>query len=148
MKKRFVRAAIAAVFVILLLFLADKKECEALASDPFETPTKIRATVYTEHGTTASGAVTKYGTIAGKKDWLGCVAFLYKVNDDGSMGECIGLFEFKDTGAGFDTDGDGKGDSIKNGQSIDVWLEDDIETNLWLRDVGDYVYIFIVRGKG
>ena len=47
-----------------------------------------------------------------------------------------------------DTDGDGKGDSIKNGQSIDVWVESLEEAYEWRDALGDYVYIKIIKSAG
>lgn len=154
MKKRLIRAAIAAG-LICVLFIgqyleanARKAYIEPVTGDPFEEVVKIRCTCYCEHGITASGQKTRYGIVAGKKDWLGCVATLYQINEDGSIGEFIGQFEFKDTGAGMDTDGDGKGDSIKNGQSIDVWINSLPEAYKWRDKYGDYVFIKIIRGEG
>lgn len=154
MKKRLIRAAIAAG-LICVLFIgqyleanARKAYIEPVTGDPFEEVVKIRCTCYCEHGITASGQKTRYGIVAGKKDWLGCVATLYQINEDGSIGEFIGQFEFKDTGAGMDTDGDGKGDSIKNGQSIDVWINSLSEAYEWRDKYGDYIFIKIIRGEG
>lgn len=154
MKKRLIRAAIAAGLVIVLFIgqhleaHAKKAYVEPVTGDPFEEVVKMRCTCYCEHGITASGQKTRYGIVAGKKDWLGCVATLYAINEDGSIGEFIGQFEFKDTGAGMDTDGDGKGDSIKNGQSIDVWIESLDAAYKWRDKYGDYVFIKIIRGEG
>lgn len=154
MKKRLIRAAIAAGLVIVLFIgqhleaHAKRAYVEPVTGDPFEEVVKIRCTCYCEHGITASGQKTRYGIVAGKKDWLGCVATLYAINEDGSIGEFIGQFEFKDTGAGMDTDGDGKGDSIKNGQSIDVWINSLPEAYKWRDKYGDYVFIKIIRGEG
>lgn len=154
MKKRLIRAAIAAG-LICVLFIgqyleanARKAYIEPVTGDPFEEVVKMRCTCYCEHGITASGQKTRYGIVAGKKDWLGCVATLYQINEDGSIGEFIGQFEFKDTGAGMDTDGDGKGDSIKNGQSIDVWINSLSEAYEWRDKYGDYIFIKIIRGEG
>ena len=66
----------------------------------------------------------------------------------GGVGELIGLFEFQDTGAGMDTDGDGKGDSIKTGQSIDVWTESLPAAYEWRDTYGDYVYMKIIKSDG
>lgn len=113
-----------------------------------ETPTVIRCTCYTDTGITASGQHTRDGIIAGKREWTGCAAALYDVNEDGSIGDFIGYYEVLDTGAGIDTDGDGLGDSIINGQSIDVWLPDDAAVSEWQRAHGDYCYIFLIKGVG
>ena len=70
------------------------------------------------------------------------------MNEDGSVGEFIGFFEFQDTGAGMDSDGDGIGDTIRNGQSIDVWINSLPEAYAWRDRYGDYVYIKIFKAKG
>lgn len=154
MRKRILRAVIAAVFICFLCLLQQHEAMskvayiEPVVGDPFIEPVKIRCSCYCEHGKTATGAKTRYGIAAGKKEWLGYVAELNAINPDGSVGEFIGYFEFKDTGAGMDSDGDGKGDTIINGQSIDVWINSLPEAYKWRDKYGDYVYIKIVRGKG
>ena len=109
---------------------------------------KIRCTCYCDHGVTASGHQTRDGIVAGKRDYLGKIAALYRYNADGSIGEFIGYYEFLDTGAGIDTDGDGKGDSIKNGTSIDVYKHTLIEAKNWITEYGDYVYMKIIDAEG
>ena len=47
-----------------------------------------------------------------------------------------------------DTDGDGYGDSIINGQSIDVWVASLRDAYEWRDTYGDYVYIKIFKAKG
>lgn len=110
--------------------------------------TKIRCTCYIDSGITASGQETRDGIIAGRRSDLGKIAALYRYNSDGSIGEFIGYYEFLDTGAGIDTDGDGKGDSIKKGLSVDVWKSTMAEANGWIAEYGDYVYIKIIDAEG
>lgn len=114
----------------------------------FDEPQKIRCTCYYEHQKTCTGIMPYYGIAAGREEWLGYVCELNRVNPDGSIGEFIGYFEFKDTGAGMDSDGDGKGDTIKNGTSIDVWVETRADAYAWVGEYGDYVYIKLIKGKG
>ena len=135
---------------MLLSFSVQAKTAyvEPVTGNPFVEPVKIRCTCYAEHGKTATGTQTRYGIAAGKKEWLGYVVEINAINEDGSVGELVGLFEFTDTGAGMDTDGDGKGDTIKNGQSIDVWVESMDAAYKWRDTYGDYVYIKIFRGEG
>ena len=111
-------------------------------------PQIIRCTCYCEHQGTATLKMPFYGCVAGKKDWLWDMCQLNAVNEDGSVGELIGFFEFRDTGAGMDTDGDGYGDSIKNGTSIDVWVESLDQAYAWRDKYGDYVYIKLIKAKG
>ena len=109
---------------------------------------KLRATCYCEHGLTYSGHYTHEGIIAGRKEDIGNVAAIYEVAEDGSVGEFIGYFEFADCGAGFDTDGDGKGDSTIKGKTIDVFRDDMNGCNKWIKMHGDYVYIKIIQCEG
>lgn len=109
---------------------------------------EIRCTCYIEPGVTKSGHYTHEGVIAGRKEDLGKVAALYAVTEDGSIGEFIGYFDFYDTGAGIDTDGDGKGDSIKKGKSVDVFREDMKAAKKWIKTYGDYVYMQIIEAEG
>lgn len=106
-------------------------------------PQKIRCTCYTsnEGSITATGDAVREGIVAGKREWLNCVAVLYDMEMN-----LIGYFEFKDTGAGIDTDGDGKGDSIKNGKSIDIYRDTKDRVTDWIKNYGDYVYIQIIEG--
>lgn len=79
---------------------------------------------------------------------MGCTAALYDIKEDGTIGQFIGYYEVLDTGAGIDTDGDGYGDSIKIGQSIDVWVPDDTAVHEWQQAHGDYVFIKLIPGVG
>lgn len=155
--KKFKKAAIAAgLSLCLISYPAASAEAKGLRQvkleevkgDPFTEPVKIRCTCYCENGKTAMGKQTRYGIVAGKKEWLGYTLEINAVAEDGGVGELIGLFEFQDTGAGMDTDGDGKGDSIKNGQSIDVWMECLADAYEWRDAFGDYVYIKIIKSDG
>ena len=154
MKKRLTRALIAAVAIIALCISYHSESnakiayIEPVQGNPFEEMVKIRCTCYCEHGKTAINCNTDYGIAAGKKEWLGYVIELNAINPDGSIGQLIGFFEVKDTGAGMDTDGDGYGDSIKNGQSIDIWLDTLEEAYMWRDTYGDYVYMKIIKGEG
>lgn len=109
---------------------------------------KLRATCYCEHGLTYSGSYTREGIIAGRKEDIGSVAAIYAVAEDGGVGEFIGYFEVLDCGAGFDTDGDGKGDSTIKGKTIDVFRNDMQRVKRWIKTYGDYVYVKIIEAEG
>lgn len=47
-----------------------------------------------------------------------------------------------------DTDGDGKGDTIKTGNSVDVWQPSMKNARAWVKEHGDYVYMQIVPTVG
>ena len=109
---------------------------------------KIRATCYCEHGLTYSGAYNREGIIAGRKEDIGDVAAIYAVAEDGGVGEFIGYFEVLDCGAGFDTDGDGKGDSTIKGRTIDVFRSNIDGVKSWIKRYGDFVYIKLIEAEG
>ena len=139
--------AVTAILWILAAGAIIKLNTEAV-DDGFAYPHPIRCTVYCDSGTTASGQQTRYGIVAGRKEWMGCTAALYDIKEDGSIGDFIGYFEFLDTGAGIDTDGDGYGDSIINGTSIDVWVPSEEAAREWQREHGDHVMLQIIPGVG
>lgn len=128
--------------LIITICLVIALNTSVMAAD-FAQPTRIRCTCYTstEGSVTASGENVREGIVAGKREWMGKTAILYDQNLN-----IIGIFEFKDTGAGIDTDGDGKGDSIKNGKSIDVYRDTLEGCHEWIKLFGDYVMLQIVEG--
>lgn len=146
MKKRILYTlAIIALVAALSAEAESKAHVEVFDGNFFEKPVKIRCTCYCEHGTTASGQKTRYGIVAGMKGWQGYTAELNAIAEEGEVGEFIGYFEFLDTGAGMDTDGDGKGDTIINGESIDVWVPTLEDAYKWRDTYGDYVYMKIIK---
>lgn len=58
--------------------------------------------------------------------------------------EYIGLFTVQDTGAGIDTDGDGKGDTLITGQSIDVYVDSLDDAKAWVNKYGDYTLMMLI----
>ena len=133
-------AIVASTLVILTASIsADAKQ---------EDLKKIRCTCYCEPGTTASGHPTRGGVIAGRKEDLGKVAALYAIAEDGSIGEFLGYYDFYDTGAGMDSDGDGIGDTIRTGKSVDVFQPSMDSAVNWIKKYGDYVYIVIIEAQG
>ena len=102
----------------------------------------IRCTGYCDYGQTASGEYVREGIIAGKKEWLGRTCNLYRVNEDNSIGELIGSYEFLDTGYGIKTKtSNGIQGSLKLGKSVDVWHPTEDSIWDWMAEYGDYVYI-------
>lgn len=75
---------------------------------------KRQVTCYIERGKkTATGSSKMDGIIAAAPEYLGCVAQVYEVAEDGGVGEFIGYFPIEDTGYGAPT---GKGKSIYKGR--------------------------------
>lgn len=69
------------------------------------------ATAYCLNGTTATGTQTRPGVAASKREWFGKTAKVYK-NDQGNIGELIGVYTIEDTG----------GRPIRNRSVIDLWM--------------------------
>ena len=108
--------------------------------DGYEEPVYIRCTGYCDYGYTKSGEYVREGIVAGKKDWLGKICYIYEVNKDGTCGNLLGEYEFLDTGYGING-------SLINGTSIDVWFPSEDDVWAWMHAHGDYVYIQIADKK-
>ncbi len=108
---------------------------QRIDSEPFV----VECTAYCDEGFTASGKPTVEGqTIAGAREWLGCMAVLYKVDEDGGIGEYIGTYQFTDTGYGIDGD-------ILRGETVDIFMEDEDACWEWGRR---NVYVQVIDGEG
>lgn len=148
---------IACLIVLALLWLLGKYRivAEAREANPFVEPAKIRATCYCDSGITATGTQTRPGIIASKKEYLGYVACINAVNEDGTVGEFIGFYEVLDTGYGIETgvgeskikDGRTLG-SLETGDSIDIYMPTLHMAEEWIDTYGDYVYVRFVKGEG
>lgn len=104
---------------------------------------KGSATAYCIDGTTASGEQTREGICASSEDRLGKYIILYKCLPDDTVGDFIGLYSCKDTGA---TKG------IKNGTVIDVWRSNydscqDFMNLVYSDGCKGNVYIRIIEGE-
>ena len=151
-KKRIKNAL---VLVICSCMVFGSVHLSAKEADPLEEPVKLRCTCYCDEGVTASGKQTRPGIVAAKKEWLGYVACLNAVNEDGSIGEFIGYFEILDTGYGAET---GVGESsiikgkslgtIESGKTIDIYYPTVHQAEEWIDTYGDYVYVLLVDGEG
>ena len=151
-KRNIILELLATIVLVAVLVVAGKSNSYSAQQirdwTYYKMPQPVRCTCYIDRGTTASGRQTREGIIAGRKEWLGMMAVLYEVKEDGTLGDFIGCYEFCDTGAGIDTDGDGNGDTIKTGNSVDVWQPSMTNARAWIKEHGDYVYMQIVDGKG
>lgn len=118
--------------------------------NPLGEPFLIRCTCYTWTGNQCrNGSWPVEGlSVAGKEEWLGKAIIMYSVTEDGGIGEFIGYFDFTDTGDGIDLDGDGRGETIRNGTSIDVYRDTLEGCYEWIEMYGDYVYIQVVDAAG
>lgn len=100
-------------------------------------PWKIESTAYCCGEICADGTRPIQGlTLAGKREWLGKSAVLYLVDENGEIGDCIGVFEFRDTG------GNAK---LKSGECIDIYMNNYDDCIRWGRR---NIYIQIIDAKG
>ena len=137
------RLLIIPVIVAVLILIFGVYEL-AQASEPFI----VISTAYCndEGNLTASGRPTVEGlTIAGKKEWIGCAAALYEIDEDGSIGDFIGYREVEDTGYGKPSiEFPGMG-TIETGETVDIFISDREACYRW----GEHkIYIQIIPGKG
>lgn len=151
--KRYIRLVLIIALMMLSFWLCLYANAEP--SDPFSEPVKVRCTCYLDSGITASGCETRPGIMAGKPEWIGCVACVNAVNPDGSIGEFIGYYEILDTGYGAET---GVGQSkifsnrtlgtIETGETVDIYQPTMHQAEEWIDTFGDEVYIKLVHGVG
>lgn len=73
----------------------------------------MEATAYCVGTTRCDGGTVREGIAAGKPEWYGMVAMVYK-DDNGQLGEFLGYYEILDTG----------GKDIKSGRVIDIYMND------------------------
>ena len=94
-----------------------------------EDPARMEVTCYIEAGKrTCTGSSRMEGLIASNPDWIGRVASIYKVAEDGGLGDFVGYYEILDIGYGKSThsdvpsifDGRRCAGTIETGLCIDV----------------------------
>lgn len=148
MKKRIVSAFLCGAMLLGLTVNAKASASEFVppSGNPLEEPVMMRVTCYTDGGITSTGHKVRHGICAGNPEWYGYTAMIWAVNEDG-VETFLGYYEILDTGAGIDTDGDGAGDSIQNGTSLDVWVANELEAREW-QSYGDYFLVHIIEGVG
>ena len=101
---------------------------------------KIRCTCYCWTGNVARyGGYPYEGIIYGRYEDLGDVVIAYEVAEDGSIGDYIGIFEYRDTGSA---------NTLVNGTSIDMYRDTLDRCYDWVDSYGDYVYILRVHAVG
>lgn len=151
--KRYIRLILIIALMMLSFWLCLYANAEP--SDPFNEPVKVRCTCYIDDGITASGQYVRPGIMAGKPEWIGCVACVNAVNPDGSVGEFIGYYEILDTGYGAETGvgqskifGDRTLGTIETGETVDIYQPTMHQAEEWVEKYNDYVYIKLVKGVG
>ncbi len=125
-----------------------------IEEDPEEEPEVIavECTAYCDDVDCYGNATVEGLTCAGKREWLGCTVAIYERNSDGSVGDFIGFWEFRDVGYGQPT---GRGESklkegrslgtIEAGECIDIYIPTERACQEWGRRK---VYIQIINAVG
>ena len=130
------------IFAIIVLLFSTITTTAKELDEPF----KISTTAYCCGTTTCTGVPVREGICAVKKEWIGKTALIY-ANNDGKIGELLGIYECLDTGFGADSDGDGIG-SIQEGKLIDVYFSTYEQCKEWMKLTGGKVYVQLVDAEG
>ena len=148
--------ALSAAIVGMLLLTADQRPVQA------DNLIKVQVTCYCEPGITCTGSSKKDNIIASKREYLGYVAVVYHVADDGNVGDYIGTFPIDDIGYGAPT-GFGRSEfygrdsagTVETGLTFDfrkptnnACREFMAETYTGEGTTGSEVYLKIVKGEG
>lgn len=143
MKRKIVALLLIGIFWAAQGMTVSGEEIDPPNGNPKYEMTRIRCTCYWGDTETASGVKPYKWMLAGKREWIGKSCEMW--SEKGSLKEAyLGVHEFTDTGAGIDTDGDGIGDSIRDGLSIDLYMDSKEDAEEWNRMYGDYVYIRLI----
>lgn len=130
------------LIIPVIVFLFGLNVSAKEPDDPFQ----INTTAYCCGTTTCTGVKVREGICAVKKEWIGKTALIYADND-GEIGELLGIFECLDTGFGADSDGDGIG-SIQEGKLIDVYFPTYEQCKDWMKLTGGKVFVQLVDADG
>lgn len=140
MKKRILNVLTSLLMVGVITFTSSSH----VYADDKPYLMKAHATAYCLSGITASGAQTRRGICAAKKEWIGKTIVVYQRLPGDELGDMIGIYECLDTGG---TKG------IKTGKVVDVWQPDlegcqEFMNKVYEDECKGKVYIQIVDAVG
>ena len=135
-----------AIGLSILMIVYDKPLTARAEENPYGAPFPMYTTAYYYGDTTASGHPAREGICAVKREWMGLTAIVY-ANDNGEVGDLLGIYECLDTGFGGDADGDGIG-SIEEGKVIDVYRPDYESCMEWMELTGGKVWVQLINAVG
>lgn len=102
----------------------------------YEEPFLIESTAYCYGEIAKDGSKVREGICAGKEEWLGMTAVIYGMEEDGSVGQVIGIYEIKDTGSDY---------RLQDGTCIDIYMPDETAAKEYGRQE---VYMQLIKADG
>lgn len=167
MFKRLMTYALALSLIFSQPMTSQAEEVVVVGSDTEKAYTDVQVTCYMEPGKpTYTGSYRTDGsTAASKVEWVGYCAYLYKINEDGSLGDFIDIVEFNDIGYGAPIGHGTKSEmkqykgksagSIETGKTIDIRLSNMSACKDFMKatytgngTTGSQVYMVLVDGEG
>lgn len=132
MKKKYTIVCLIIMVLIMCILVSTEVHAEGEAY-------KMKLSCYLPTGNkTASGVYPYEGIVASFKERIGQTAILFECNDDGALGEFIGIYEVADTG----------GKSIRSGKVIDVYKENLDDAVKFIKNHTTHVYVYFYEAKG
>lgn len=138
---------LATTVMMLSITVYAKEDTQRIAKAEAGEVFQILTTAYCHGDVTATGAKTREGICAVRKEWIGKTALVWKCNEDGTQGEFLGYWECLDTGFGADSDGDGIG-SIEEGKVIDMFFPSLDAAKDWMKLTGGKVFVQLIDADG
>ena len=132
MKKK----TIVSLLSISLLFTNRTSLAVRAEGNLYNEPFLIESTAYSYGEVTKDGSMVREGICAGKEEWLGLTAVVYSVDQDGEIGQLLGIYEIKDTGGDY---------RLQDGTCIDIYMPEEAEAIKYGRQE---VYIQLIRAEG
>lgn len=121
-----------------------------------QDPVLMQTTAYIHGEICCRGEKPRRGIVAAAPEWYGMACVIYTVDQDGGIGEQLGIWEVLDTGYGRSTgdgipskvrDSDSRG-TIETGKCIDVYFPTMAEAEDWMEKTGGRVYAQIIPAEG
>lgn len=165
MKKKIIMLTILCVLASPELCRAAETNVKDCGVEVIGNPYRTQVTAYCEPGRkTATGSTRQSGIVAGAPEWIGSVAAVYLVDDDGGIGEYLGLYPVEDTGYGRAIEAEGyKSDILENkkpgtvetGLTLDFRQKSIEDCRAFMRltltgegSTGSEVWVQIIKGDG
>ena len=116
---------------VLILVMMSSVTVKAQTPNSYEEPKKMRCRCYT--GENLPGRNIAGLTIAGKPEWVGKTCIVYEEDEDGSLGNPIGIYEFT---------------VASDEDNIKIYRASNNDCATWKAMYGNTVYVQMVDAKG